>query len=173
MENVWKRVVNLNKIFYSQNCDCCFWFLKSLKTGVLILNAWHYFWQGLEKKAWFGLLQLAYYRLDNIFLFLSANTGPAPTSTRWTVLCLDMNYILSVYLNRSYAYIKGMRLCANMLVKNVFTSDVLYDPGDLSVAWSSISIRRNCWGGGRVILQDLPGVAIYCSGTIKQSGWWR
>lgn len=60
---------------------------------------------------------------------LSENSGPAPGTTRWTVLCLDLNYILSTYLNRRYAYVKSMRLCANMLVKNVFTSDVLYDPG--------------------------------------------
>ena len=34
-----------------------------------------------------------------------------------------------MYLNRKYAYIKGVRLCANMLVKNMFTSDILYEPG--------------------------------------------
>ncbi|KAK7508050.1 hypothetical protein BaRGS_00001015, partial [Batillaria attramentaria] len=55
--------------------------------------------------------------------------GPAPPSTRWTVLCLDLSYILSVYLNRTYSHVKGMRLCANMFLKNVFTSDILYDPG--------------------------------------------
>ena len=88
------------------------------------------FWR--EKKVLIRFV--AYCQLNDIFVFLSANTGPAPTSTRWTVLCLDLNYILSVYLNRSYAYVKGMRLCANMLVKNVFTSDVLYDPGNLSAA---------------------------------------
>ena len=34
-----------------------------------------------------------------------------------------------MYLNRKYSYIKGVRLCANMLVKNIFTSDILYEPG--------------------------------------------
>ncbi|XP_041363253.1 WD repeat-containing protein 90-like isoform X2 [Gigantopelta aegis] len=57
------------------------------------------------------------------------HTGPAPLSARWTVLCLDLQYILSMYLNRKYSYVKSVRLCANMLVKNVMTSDVLYDPG--------------------------------------------
>ncbi|KAK7112108.1 WD repeat-containing protein 90-like isoform X2 [Littorina saxatilis] len=70
------------------------------------------------------------------------NSGPAPGTTRWTVLCLDLNYILSTYLNRRYAYVKSMRLCANMLVKNVFTSDVLYDPG-ISMA------EAKRMGGGR------------------------
>ncbi|XP_025111591.1 WD repeat-containing protein 90-like isoform X3 [Pomacea canaliculata] len=59
--------------------------------------------------------------------------GPAPSSTRWTVLCLDLQYILSTYLSRRYSYVRSIRLCANMLVKNVFTSDIVYDP-DISMA---------------------------------------
>jgi len=55
--------------------------------------------------------------------------GPAPASTRWTVLCLDMMQILNVYLNRRYSYLKNIRLCANILVRNLFTSDTLYQPG--------------------------------------------
>lgn len=57
------------------------------------------------------------------------HSGPAPMSTRWTVLCLDMNYILSMYLNRKFSYIKNIKLCANMLVKNISTSDILYEVG--------------------------------------------
>ncbi|RUS87769.1 hypothetical protein EGW08_004515 [Elysia chlorotica] len=56
-------------------------------------------------------------------------SGPAPMVTRWTVLCLDLQHTLSMYLNRRFHYIKSMRLCANMTVKNVFTSDTIYDPG--------------------------------------------
>ncbi|CAH1794798.1 unnamed protein product [Owenia fusiformis] len=56
-------------------------------------------------------------------------SGPAPLSTRWTILCLDFQYILSMYLNRKYSYIKSVKLCANMLVKNMFTSDSEYEPG--------------------------------------------
>ncbi|CAL1536659.1 unnamed protein product [Lymnaea stagnalis] len=55
-------------------------------------------------------------------------SGPAPMITKWTVLCLDLQQILSSYLNRKFLYIKSFKLCANMLVKNVFTSDQLYDP---------------------------------------------
>lgn len=42
---------------------------------------------------------------------------------------LDLRYILSVYLNRQYAYLKTMRLCANMFLKGLFTSDIDYMPG--------------------------------------------
>ncbi|XP_013393034.1 WD repeat-containing protein 90-like [Lingula anatina] len=56
-------------------------------------------------------------------------SGPAPMSSRWTMLCLDLQYVLSIYLNRRYSYIKSIKLCANMLVKNIFTSDSEYQPG--------------------------------------------
>uniref|UniRef100_A0A8C2XP31 CFA20 domain-containing protein n=1 Tax=Cyclopterus lumpus TaxID=8103 RepID=A0A8C2XP31_CYCLU len=55
--------------------------------------------------------------------------GPAPTSVRWTCLMLDLQYTLSVYLNRCYSQVKSIKLCANMAVKNMFTSDLLLDPG--------------------------------------------
>ncbi|XP_072229948.1 WD repeat-containing protein 90 [Leuresthes tenuis] len=55
--------------------------------------------------------------------------GPAPTSVRWTCLMLDLHYTLLVYLNRHYSHLKNIKLCANMAVKNIFTSDLLLDPG--------------------------------------------
>ncbi|XP_051274453.1 WD repeat-containing protein 90 [Dicentrarchus labrax] len=55
--------------------------------------------------------------------------GPAPTSVRWTCLMLDLQYTLSVYLNRCYSHLKSVKLCANMAVKNMLTSDLLLDPG--------------------------------------------
>uniref|UniRef100_A0A3P8SCT5 CFA20 domain-containing protein n=1 Tax=Amphiprion percula TaxID=161767 RepID=A0A3P8SCT5_AMPPE len=55
--------------------------------------------------------------------------GPAPTSVRWTCLMLDLQYILSIYLNRCYSHLKSIKLCANMAVKNMFTTDLLLDPG--------------------------------------------
>ncbi|KAK2820247.1 hypothetical protein Q5P01_023206 [Channa striata] len=55
--------------------------------------------------------------------------GPAPTSVRWTCLMLDLQYMLSVYLNRCYSHLKSIKLCSNMAVKNMFTSDLLLDPG--------------------------------------------
>ena len=64
-----------------------------------------------------------------ICIFISDDSGPAPISTRWTVLVMDLQYLLSMYLNRRYSYLKSVKLCANMLVKNIFTSDSLYEPG--------------------------------------------
>nr|XP_004562530.2 WD repeat-containing protein 90 isoform X1 [Maylandia zebra] len=55
--------------------------------------------------------------------------GPAPTSVRWTCLMLDLQLTLSDYLSRSYSHLKNIKLCANMTVKNMFTSDLLLDPG--------------------------------------------
>ncbi|XP_028264493.1 WD repeat-containing protein 90 isoform X2 [Parambassis ranga] len=55
--------------------------------------------------------------------------GPAPVSVRWTCLMLDLQGILSVYLNHCYNHLKSIKLCANMTVKNMFTSDLLLDPG--------------------------------------------
>ncbi|NWU72761.1 WDR90 protein, partial [Pterocles burchelli] len=55
--------------------------------------------------------------------------GAAPAEARWTCLALDLRAILSLYLSRRYSHLKSVRLCANLLVKNIFTSDLLFDPG--------------------------------------------
>ncbi len=74
-----------------------------------------------------------------VLLFSLDQIGPAPMSTLWTILCLDFQYILSMYLNRRYSYMKGIKLCANMLVKNICTSDMEYEPGILVCEnWCSI-----------------------------------
>ncbi|XP_054849422.1 WD repeat-containing protein 90 isoform X2 [Eublepharis macularius] len=55
--------------------------------------------------------------------------GLAPTNVRWTFLTFDLRHVLSLYLNRSYSHLKSVRLCSNLLVKNLFTSNLLFDPG--------------------------------------------
>ncbi|XP_007499277.1 WD repeat-containing protein 90 isoform X1 [Monodelphis domestica] len=55
--------------------------------------------------------------------------GAAPNSVRWTCLQLDLQFILMLYLNRLYSHVKSIKLCANMLVKNIYTSDLSFDPG--------------------------------------------
>uniref|UniRef100_A0A8C0G718 WD repeat-containing protein 90 n=1 Tax=Chelonoidis abingdonii TaxID=106734 RepID=A0A8C0G718_CHEAB len=55
--------------------------------------------------------------------------GVAPSNVRWTCLMLDLHYILSMYLNRRYSHLKSIKLCSNLLVKNVYTSDLLFEPG--------------------------------------------
>lgn len=47
---------------------------------------------------------------------------------RWTLLALDLKAILSQYLHSNYTYLKNVKLCSNLLVKNVFTSDIEYSP---------------------------------------------
>lgn len=48
---------------------------------------------------------------------------------RWIVLCMDFNYVLLLYLNRRFFYLKSVRFCVNMMVKNIFISDNLYELG--------------------------------------------
>uniref|UniRef100_A0A8C8BG11 WD repeat-containing protein 90 n=1 Tax=Otus sunia TaxID=257818 RepID=A0A8C8BG11_9STRI len=54
---------------------------------------------------------------------------PAPADVRWTCLVLDLHSILSLYLNRRYSHLKSVKLCSNLLVKNLCTSDLVFDPG--------------------------------------------
>ncbi|KAM6407489.1 WD repeat-containing protein 90 [Rhynochetos jubatus] len=55
--------------------------------------------------------------------------GAAPADVRWTCLVLDLRSILSLYLSRPYSHLKSIKLCSNLLVKNLCTSDLVFDPG--------------------------------------------
>ncbi|XP_074962061.1 WD repeat-containing protein 90 isoform X4 [Phalacrocorax aristotelis] len=55
--------------------------------------------------------------------------GAAPADVRWTCLVLDLHSILSLYVNRCYSHLKSIKLCSNLLVKNLCTSDLVFDPG--------------------------------------------
>lgn len=71
----------------------------------------------------------------SLLLCSKDRVGAVPYTTRWTLLCFDMQYVLSVYLNKHYLYLKKLRLCSSMFVKNAFTSDICYEPGlDIKVA---------------------------------------
>ncbi|XP_042827698.1 WD repeat-containing protein 90 isoform X2 [Panthera tigris] len=54
--------------------------------------------------------------------------GVAPSGARWTCLQLDLQDILLVYLNRRYGHLRSVRLCASLLVKSLYTSDLCFDP---------------------------------------------
>ncbi|MEJ1287549.1 WD repeat domain 90 [Cricetulus griseus] len=54
--------------------------------------------------------------------------GVAPPNARWTCLQLDLRDILIFYLSRHYGHLKSIRLCANLLVRNLYTSDLCFDP---------------------------------------------
>ncbi|NXI76746.1 WDR90 protein, partial [Rhipidura dahli] len=56
-------------------------------------------------------------------------TGAAPADVRWTCLVLDLPSILALYLSRRYSHLRGVKLCSNLLVKNLCTSDLLFEPG--------------------------------------------
>lgn len=57
-------------------------------------------------------------------------SGSAPPITKWTILCVDIISLIQQYVpNRTYHSVRGYKLCANLLIKNVITSDVLYQPG--------------------------------------------
>ena len=47
---------------------------------------------------------------------------------RWTLLVLDLREVLSQWLNTKFAYLKNIQLCANVLVRGVFTSHAEYSP---------------------------------------------
>lgn len=49
--------------------------------------------------------------------------------TKWSILCIDLISTISSYTNRTYSSVRGFKLCANMLIKNVITSDFIYEPG--------------------------------------------
>ncbi|XP_063082283.1 WD repeat-containing protein 90 isoform X5 [Cavia porcellus] len=55
--------------------------------------------------------------------------GMAPPGACWTFLQLDLHDILLIYLSRCYGHLKSVKLCANLLVKNLYTSDLNFDPG--------------------------------------------
>ncbi|NXN82297.1 WDR90 protein, partial [Bombycilla garrulus] len=53
----------------------------------------------------------------------------APADVRWTCLVLDLPSILALYLSRRYGHLRGVKLCCNLLVKNLCTSNLLFEPG--------------------------------------------
>lgn len=60
-----------------------------------------------------------------------AREGLCPLAPRWTCLQLDLRDTLLLYLNRRYGHLKSVRLCASLLVRNLYTSDLSFDPGEL------------------------------------------
>ncbi|KAL0617187.1 WD repeat-containing protein 90 [Plecturocebus cupreus] len=54
--------------------------------------------------------------------------GLAAAGSQWTCLQLDLQDILLVYLKRRYSHLKSIRLCASLLVRNLYTSDLCFEP---------------------------------------------
>lgn len=70
--------------------------------------------------------------------------GVAPPGARWTCLQLDLHDILLVYLNRRYNHLKGVRLCASLLVRSLYTSDLCFDPGEGRAPRPALSFQVGC-----------------------------
>lgn len=57
----------------------------------------------------------------------TSNSNGKPTfETRWTILCLDLSSLLSNYVHRSFASTKSIKICANVSIKSIGTSNNLY-----------------------------------------------
>lgn len=69
----------------------------------------------------------------------------APVHTKWTVFCIDLNSLVRIYANRTYECVRGFKLCSSMLVKNVVTSDVLYEPGVTYAEQKVKSVKVNAF----------------------------
>lgn len=41
---------------------------------------------------------------------------------------MDLQYVLKEFLHSTYSHLKGIKLCGNLLVRNIFTSDIRYLP---------------------------------------------
>ena len=61
------------------------------------------------------------------FPFTISDGSAAPIS-KWTVLLLNFPAVLAKYVNRNFTHIKTIKICANVLVKNIFTSNNTYNP---------------------------------------------
>lgn len=61
---------------------------------------------------------------------VASEGGPqkAVDLSRWNLLVVDLKTTLSKYVHAKYAYLKNMKLCANLVVRNVYTSDQRYSP---------------------------------------------
>ncbi|XP_063573219.1 WD repeat-containing protein 90 isoform X7 [Pongo abelii] len=66
--------------------------------------------------------------------------GLAPSRARWTCLQLDLQDILLVYLNRCYGHLKSIRLCASLLVRNLYTSDLCFEPAISGAQWAKLPV---------------------------------
>lgn len=97
----------------------------------------------------FFFLHTIWYNTQTVSFGGPGLVGPAPPSVRWTCLMLDLQYTLSLYLKHCYSHLKSIKLCANMSVKNMFTSNLLIDPGDTLKMWFKCSLSA-------VIVECLP-----------------
>lgn len=74
-------------------------------------------------------------------------------STKWTIVCLDIKNVISEYFGEKIVMkeTKMITICANLIVRGVYTSDILYNPKTLpkEMALKAVKIeewhRENDW----------------------------
>jgi hypothetical protein len=86
--------------------------------------------------------------------------GVAPPDARWTCLQLDLHDILLIYLSRHYGHLKSVRLCASLLVRNLYTSDLCFDPGE------SHSLPTLCVLSSPSVCAHAPSPQVLCLGAM-------
>jgi hypothetical protein len=85
------------------------------------------------------------------------------TEIHWSILCLDLESILLTHMtNQHYHMIKSFQLCGNMMVKNCFSSQFLYEPGSTNHTAKQIGLK--CTG-----IRSLPRELSYP--IIKGESW--
>ena len=48
------------------------------------------------------------------------------SNTSWSLLAIDLQSTLATFVSRTYSYTKNVKVCGNVLVKGIFTSDLKY-----------------------------------------------
>ena len=62
------------------------------------------------------------------FPFASCSSGSTEPRPRWALLTVDLQSALATFFNRTYMCLKSVKVCANVLIKGVFTSNQEYSP---------------------------------------------
>ena len=63
-------------------------------------------------------------------------------SNRWSVLCFDLRTLVQQHTTTSLSHVKSLQLCAYMAVRNLFTSDIKYEPRTLPSEMLPVSRAR-------------------------------
>ena len=58
----------------------------------------------------------------------AASLGIAPKSSQWTMFILDMKTVMKYYFKKRFSELKMAKICANCLLKGIYTSSIEYDP---------------------------------------------
>jgi hypothetical protein len=49
-------------------------------------------------------------------------------SANWSILVLDLQVTLAKFISRTYTFVKNVKVCGNVFIKNIFTSNIQYVP---------------------------------------------